>query len=228
MMDDDLQHSPDDIAALLAPLSKGYDVSYGEFHSKQHALWKRIGSKFNDLIAGILLGKPKGLYLSPFKAICKGVRDELIHFEGPNVYLDGLILNTTNKIATVKIDHHERADGRSGYGLRKSISLWLKMATGFSVAPLRIASLIGLAFSGLGFLAAIAFIIQRFTINAMPVGWSSLMVSTMILGGIQLLSIGIIGEYLGRVLLHVNGRQQTIVASTINTNNPSNDSKTSI
>lgn len=215
-MDDDLQHSPDDIPKLLATLGDRCDVCYAAFHVKQHALWKRLGSKFNDRVAVFLLGKPRGLYLSPFRAMASGVRDEIVKFTGPNVYLDGLILACTTRITSIKVDHHERADGQSGYSLRKSISLWLKMATSFSVLPLRLASLMGVAFSALGFLLALVFIIQRFTVNAMPVGWSSLMVASLVVGGIQLLALGVIGEYLGRVLRHVNASPQTVIESTAN------------
>lgn len=216
MMDDDLQHSPDDIPSLVAQLENGLDVCYASFRSKQHALWKRLGSRFNDLVACQLLGKPKGLYLSPFKAMISEIRDEVVLFTGPHAYLDGLILSATSRIGSIVIEHHARPDGQSGYGLRKSVSLWLKMATSFSIAPLRMASLLGLLFSGSGFVAAIAFVIQRFTINAMPVGWSSLIVSILIFGGIQLLALGIVGEYVGRILLYVNGRPQAVIESTRN------------
>ena len=217
-MDDDLQHDPMDILAIVDKLQEGHDVCYSRFRSRRHAWWKRAGSAFNDAVANHLLKKPKGLYLSPFKGMVSEVRDEIIDFSGPYVYLDGLILSTTNSIVTIELEHHERPDGKSGYSLRKSISLWLKMATSFSVAPLRVASVVGLVFSGFGFLAAIAFVIQRFTLNAMPVGWSSLMVSVLILGGIQLLALGIIGEYVGRVLLHVNGRPQAVIGAMSNIN----------
>lgn len=215
-MDDDLQHNPDDIPALLAALGDGYDVCYAGFHSKQHALWKKAGSALNDRMAVYLLGKPQGLYLSPFRAMVAGVREELVKFTGPNVYLDGLILATTTRITSIKIDHHARADGQSGYSLRKSISLWLKMATSFSVFPLRLASLMGIAVSMLGFLLALVFVVQRFTVNAMPVGWASLMVCVLITGGVQLLAIGVIGEYLGRALRHVNATPQAVIESTAN------------
>lgn len=217
MMDDDLQHDPKDITRIVDKLNQGFDVCYTQFKTKQHALWKQIGSKFNDLVANQLLNKPRGLYLSPFKGVIRSVRDEMIQFKGPYVYLDGLILATTNRIATVEIDHHNRFDGKSRYSLRKSVSLWLKMATSFSIIPLRIASILGLLFSIVGFMAAIALVVQRFTFNAMPVGWSSLIVTVLILGGLQLLALGLIGEYVGRVLLHVNGRPQAIIESTLNT-----------
>lgn len=215
-MDDDLQHDPMDVPSIVRKLEEGYDVCYSRFRTRQHAWWKRAGSTFNDAVANHLLSKPKGLYFSPFKGMTRGVLDEVIVFTGPYVYLDGLILSATTSITSIELEHHPRPDGASGYSLRKSISLWLKMATNFSVAPLRMASVIGLAFSGFGFLAAIALVIQKFTIDAMPVGWSSLIVSILILGGIQLLALGIIGEYVGRILLHVNGRPQAVVGKFAN------------
>ncbi len=223
IMDDDLQHNPFDVPRIVEQLEQGYDVCYTRFRSRQHPLWKRLGSIFNDAIATVLLKKPKGLYLSPFKGIVGGVRDEVIGFTGPHVYLDGLILSATRNITSIDLDHYARPDGKSGYSLRKSISLWLKMATSFSVAPLRLASLLGLFFSGFGFLAAIALVIQRFTLNAMPVGWSSIIVSVLILGGIQLLALGLIGEYVGRVLLHVNGRPQAVIGASCNTGQRTDD-----
>lgn len=220
MMDDDLQHDPQDISKILQKLRDGYDACYSRFRSRHHAPWKLVGSAFNDTVAQYLLKKPKGLYLSPFKGIVRGIRDEAVRFTGPHVYLDGLILSSTNNIASIELDHHERPDGKSGYSLSKSISLWLKMATSFSIAPLRLASVLGLIFSGFGFLSAVALVVQRFTLNVMPVGWSSLIVSVLILGGIQLLALGLIGEYVGRVLLHVNGRPQAVIGSTTNLGPP--------
>lgn len=216
MMDDDLQHDPADIPRIIEQLRNGHDACYARFRNRQHAYWKRAGSKINDWVAGWLLGKPRDLYLSPFKGIVGEVRDEVVRFRGPHVYLDGLILSATSDIVSIELDHHARPDGQSGYSLRKSISLWLKMATSFSVVPLRVASVMGMMFSALGFLAAVALVVQRFTINAMPVGWSSLIVSILILGGIQLMALGLIGEYVGRVLLHVNERPQVVVGDTLN------------
>lgn len=215
-MDDDLQHDPGDIPALIEALGDDYDVCYATFRSKRHAAWKRLGSAFNDRIANILLGKPKGLYLSPFKAFSRPIAREIADFTGPHVYIDGLILSSTSRITTVQTEHHKRLEGQSGYNLRKSISLWLKMATNFSVTPLRAASILGLTFALIGFLLAIGLVIQKFTLNVMPIGWSSLIVTLLFIGGIQLAALGIIGEYVGRILLHVNGRPQTVVAHTLN------------
>lgn len=214
-MDDDLQHSPDDIPLLLAELAQGgRDVVYARFKSRKHAAWKIAGSRINDLVAGYLMNKPRGLYLSPFRAMTAAIRDDILRYQGPYVYVDGLILSVTRNIGTVDVDHHDRYAGDSGYSLSKSVSLWLKMATNFSIVPLRITSFVGLCFAGLGFVLALALIIQKLTVDRMPIGWSSLIVTILIVGGVQLLALGMVGEYLGRVLLILNSRPQYVVGET--------------
>ena len=213
-MDDDLQHAPEDIPLLLAELAQGRDMVYARFKSRKHAGWKVAGSRLNDLVAGYLMNKPKGLYLSPFRAMTADIRDDILRYQGPYVYVDGLILSVTRNIGTVDVDHHERYAGDSGYSLRKSISLWLKMATNFSIVPLRITSFVGLCFAGVGFVLALVLIIQKLTLDRMPIGWSSLIVTVLIVGGVQLLALGMLGEYLGRVLLILNSRPQDVVGET--------------
>ncbi|CAN7433850.1 hypothetical protein LJR267_002888 [Paraburkholderia hospita] len=137
-MDDDLQHPPEAIDRMVRALGESYDVCYTTYLNRQHAAWKKAGSKFNDWVATRLLGKPKGLYLSSFKALRKEVVDEVIKYDGPYAYLDGLILDVTRSITTVDIHHQARHDGKGNYNLVRSLSLWLKMATSFSgvsIAP---------------------------------------------------------------------------------------------
>jgi undecaprenyl-phosphate 4-deoxy-4-formamido-L-arabinose transferase len=215
-MDDDIQHSPFEINLLLNGLVDGVDVVYGKFKNRNHAYWKILGSKFNNLVAGYLIQKPKELYLSPFRAMRKSIALDIIKYKGPYVYVDGLILSVTRSFASVEVNHYGRSVGASGYSFGKSLSLWLKMATNFSIAPLRLTSLAGIFFAGLGFLFAILFIIQKFMFNLMPNGWSSLMVAILIIGGMQLLALGMIGEYLGRVLLTINQKPQYVLAGSIN------------
>ena len=112
--------------------------------------------------------------------------------------------------------HHERQDGQSGYSLRKSISLWLQMATSFSVVPLRFVSLAGLTASALSFIFALAVVGRKLAVPDMAVGWPSLIVAILFMGGLQLLALGAIGEYVGRILLNVNNRPQYVVGGTIN------------
>jgi len=215
-MDDDLQHSPDDIARIVGVLDQGADVCYVQFKRRRHALWKRMGSRFNDQVASWLLRKPKGLYLSPFRGFVRGIRDEMLRYEGPFVYLDGLIVQSTSNIQTLQAEHYDRDDGKSGYSLSKSISLWMQMATSFSIKPLRVASLMGIAASGLGFISAAVLVVQKLIWPQTAVGWTSLIVAVLIMGGIQLLALGVVGEYVGRVLLNVSNRPQYVCGTVLN------------
>ena len=215
-MDDDLQHAPEDLPRILEALHGGADLCYAGFPEKHHALWKRFGSRFNDLVAQWLLKKPKGLYLSPYRGFIRDLSNEAIRYQGPFVYLDGLLLQGTNRIAAISVEHHPRSDGRSGYSLRKSISLWLQMATSFSVAPLRLVSLAGAVTSGIAFVMAIVTVIQKMITPQIAVGWTSLIVTILLIGGMQLLALGAIGEYVGRILLNAQKRPQFVVRSRIN------------
>lgn len=214
-MDDDLQHSPSNIVSLVETISDGNDAAYGKFISRNHPLWKRVGSKINDVFSAYLLDKDPSLYLSPFRAFSKDISVEIQRYEGPYVYIDGLIVGCTRKIVEVDVPHYERFSGKSSYGLRKSISLWLKMATSFSITPLRLTSMAGLFFSALGFFMAFLLIVQKFTTDAMPIGWSSIVVTILIIGGIQMMAIGMIGEYLGRALLTINRRPQYVIGDEV-------------
>jgi len=223
MMDEDLQHAPSDIPKLIEKIEAGADVCYTSFRNRQHAGWKRFGSKLNDRLATFLLNKPKDLYLSPFKAMRRVIRDEVIKYSGPSVYVDGLILAVTGNIASVEVDHHGRLAGESGFTLGKSVSLLLRMSTITSVAPLRLATLTGFALAALGALLAFAFALQALLLGDLPAGWPSLAVIILILGGVQLMALGIIGEYVGRVFLEVRKRPQFVVESTIGVENITKD-----
>lgn len=214
LMDDDLQHPPRAIGDMVRALAEGYDVCYTNYLNRQHAIWKRLGSKFNDWVATHLLGKPKGLYLSSFKAIRKEVVDEIVKYDGPYAYVDGLILDVTRSITTIAIEHQARHEGEGNYNLRRSFSLWMKMATSFSVLPLRIASYAGFALAALSLIMIIFVLAQKLIHPDLPAGWASLIATMLFIGGIQTLCIGVIGEYLGRTYLKLNHKPQFVVGST--------------
>ena len=138
------------------------------------------------------------------------------------MYVDGLLLQSTNaqRIQTVAVIHHTRSDGESGYSLRKSISLWLQMATSFSIVPLRLVSLAGAIASCLAFLVALAVLVQKLRYPDLAVGWASLIVTILFMGGLQLLALGAIGEYTGRVLLNINKRPQYLIGRSVNLRSP--------
>jgi glycosyltransferase involved in cell wall biosynthesis len=215
VMDDDLQHAPEDIARLYGSILQGHDLSYAAFRNPKHALWKRAGSLFRDLTARMLLGVPRGVRISSFKAMTAGVAREIARYEGPFPYVDGLALMATRNVANVEAEHHPRPDDLGNYGLRESIFLWTKVAMNFSVVPLRLASWLGLTFAALGFAFAGYLIFQKLAFDRIPVpGWSSLVVVILIVGGVQLLALGAIGEYLGRAYLHLNGKPQYVIKTT--------------
>jgi undecaprenyl-phosphate 4-deoxy-4-formamido-L-arabinose transferase len=215
VMDDDLQHAPEDIGKLYATIRNGSDLCYAAFQEPRQARWKTFGSRFRDFTARHLMGVPRGIRISSFKGISKDVACEAIKYDGPFPYVDGLLLMATSNVATVVVEHYERRDGRGNYGLSESIQLWTKVAINFSVLPLRIASWIGLAFAALGFLAAGYLIFQKLVYDQIPVpGWSSLIVVILIAGGVQLLALGAIGEYLGRAYVQLNRKPQYVIKAT--------------
>lgn len=215
-MDDDLQHNPADIVTLYNKIvNESFDVCYTKFLNREHKNWKILGSKFNDLVANILIEKPKELYLSPFRAMTKKVKDIIINYDGPYPYVDGLILSATKNISVVEVEHCKRFEGEGNYNFIKSVSLWTKMATGFSVLPLRLATYLGIIVSFCAFLLLFVFILQKFIYDSMPDGWTSIVVLILFFGGIQLLCIGIIGEYIGRTYLNINKKSQYLIRERI-------------
>lgn len=214
IMDDDLQHSPRYIGTLLEALDGGYDVCYTRYLNRQHELWKKAGSKFNDWVATYVLDKPKGLYLSSFKALDAGVVKEIIRYDGPYAYVDGLILDVTRSITSVDIEHKARHEGNGNYNLRRSLSLWLKMATSFSVLPLRAAMLVGFGLSLLSLIFLVVVIAQKILHPETQAGWASLIAAVLFIGGVQTFCIGMVGEYLGRAYLKLNRKPQFAIRTT--------------
>ncbi len=214
LMDDDLQHPPEAIPNMVQELVAGADVCYTRYANRQHAAWKIAGSRFNDLMASWLLAKPKGLYLSSFKALKRGMVDQIRSHEGPFAYLDGLILDITRRIATVEIQHGTRAYGEGNYSFKKSISLWLRMVTGTSIVPLRMVTLMGALIALLGFFGAVFIVISNFLYPAESKGWASIIVTILLVSGFQTLFIGVLGEYLGRIHLRLNNKPQYLFRFT--------------
>ncbi|MCE5194192.1 MAG: glycosyltransferase [Nitrospiraceae bacterium] len=216
MMDDDLQHSPKYIIQLFLKINEGFDVCYTKFKERKHSLWKVLGSAFNDKAATIMLGKPKKIYLSSFKAISSDVKNIIITYTGPFAYVDGLILMATNNLTSIEVEHYERHEGKGNYTFAKGIMLWMKMATIFSIVPLRIATFLGFISAIVGFILALILIIEKLTMNVPVRGWASLIVTVLIMGGIQLIALGAIGEYLGRIYININKKPQFVIKSKKN------------
>lgn len=214
-MDDDLQNPPEEVVRLYdhARLG-GWDVVYTRYAKKEHEGWRNLGSRFANWVADQLMDKPKGLYLSSFRCMSAMVVREVTRYSGPYPYIDGLIMQVTQRIASIEVAHYARAEGRSNYTMRRLIRLWLNLATNFSVLPLRLAIFAGAGMGALGFLLAIFVIIEAFT-RETPSGWASSMTLMLLIAGVQFLILGVMGEYVGRAFLSANGKPQGVVREVV-------------
>jgi len=215
-MDDDGQTPPLEMQKLIDKINEGYDIAYAKYGNKKHSSFRNIGSKFNDYMTVKLLGKPRNLYVSSYFAAKKYVIDEVIKYKNPYPYLGGLILRITRSIANVEVTHYDRLEGETTYSFRKLIQLWANGFTAFSVTPLRIASITGFLVSVGGLVFALYIIVNRFMNPYMAIGWSSLMAAVLVTNGVVLMSLGLIGEYIGRVYISANKSPQFIVKEEIN------------
>ena len=210
-MDDDLQNPPEEVVRLYdhARLG-GWDVVYTTYARKEHEGWRNLGSRFANRVADALLDKPRGLYLSSFRCCSALVVREVTKYGGPYPYIDGLIMQVTQRITTLEVKHFARAEGQSNYTMRRLVRLWLNLATSFSLLPLRLAMFAGAAMGVLGLLLALFVIIEAMFIET-PSGWASTMTVMLLIAGVQFLILGVMGEYLGRAFLSANGKPQGVV-----------------
>ncbi len=214
-MDDDLQNPISEVVKLFEHArAGGWDVVYTYYDQKQHAAWRNLGSRFANWVADRLLDKPRGLYLSSFRCMSAFVAEAVTRYEGPYPYVDGLIMQATQHIDRILVEHMPRASGQSGYTLRRLVRLWLNLFVNFSAMPLRISVIAGAVVGLLG-LAGFAVVVIEALLRAPPPGWASLMAGTFLLSGIQMMMLGIIGEYLGRLFLTVNGKPQSLVREVV-------------
>ena len=214
-LDDDGQTPADEVGKLLSKLEEGYDVVYASYDHKQHASWRNWGTKLNNKMTEIMLGKPKELSIPSYLAARRFVIDEMLSYTHCYPYVDGLILRTTRSICNVPVTHRAREDGESGYTLVKLIGLWMNGFTSFSVKPLRIASYCGAAAAVAGFIYFIIILIKHFVDSSIPEGWASTMAMMMLLGGVVLLVLGMIGEYIGRIYMCINASPQFVERQVI-------------
>jgi undecaprenyl-phosphate 4-deoxy-4-formamido-L-arabinose transferase len=211
IVDDDFQNPPHEIVKLVDEAKHGIDVVYSKYNKKEHHFLRNLGSWFNGAVSNWLLDKPKDLYLSSFKLICRDIVNEIIKYKGPSPYIDGLILRATNSISAVYVTHDKRHEGQSSYTLKKLISLWLNMFINFSIKPLRIFSLFGMVVTAISFIAAMVFILQKIINPDLQLGWTSVIVSILFFSGVQIVFLGLIGEYVGKHYLQSNGTPQWTV-----------------
>lgn len=218
-LDDDLQNPPEEIPRLLARLEEGYDVVYGTPNVRQHKRWRNVAARLVRYSLRSSMG-PVADSVSPFRALRTDLRDAFASFAGPDVSIDVLLSWTTSRFSAVEVEHAERGSGASTYSFRKLASLALTMLTGFSTRPLRLASLLGLVSTFLGLLVLV-YVVVRLVIEGNPVpGFPFLAAMIAIFSGTQLLTLGIIGEYLGRVHVRTMDRPAYAVRQQVGGGEP--------
>ena len=215
-LDDDGQTPADEVDKLLEKLEEGYDAVYAKYEHKQHSAFRNMGSKVNELMTRVMLNKPADLYVSSYFAVKKFVVDDMVRYENSYPYVIGLVLRATKNITNVTVNHREREEGSSGYTVKKLLGLWFNGFTAFSVKPLRIATAIGAVSAVVGFLYGAFTIIKRLVNPDVPMGFSSTMSAIVFFGGMIMLMLGLIGEYVGRIYISLNNSPQYVIIEIIN------------
>jgi undecaprenyl-phosphate 4-deoxy-4-formamido-L-arabinose transferase len=215
ILDDDGQNPPEELHRMWRHIQRtGDDVLYGRYRRKRHGMLRNLGSALHNRLAAWLIGKPAGLYLSSFKVMSRPLVNELTRTAGPAAYLDAAILRATARIGQVEVLHRERQHGRSGYTLGKLVRLSLAMCFGYSLWPLRLVLYAGvvLCLLSLGWFVALA--VQHLWLQPGGDAWGleALAVSMLCLSGVQLLSLGVVGEYIGRLWLRESGNPAFVVS----------------
>lgn len=210
-LDDDGQTPAIEVPKFIEKIEEGYDVVYAAYKRNMESAFRRFGSYVNSKMAEYMIGKPKNIAIQSYFAAKKFIIEEIIKYENAYPYIFGLIFRTTKNITNVEVNHRSRELGTSGYTLGKLIGLWMNGFTAFSVWPLRIATCMGVVCSLIGFILGIFFFIQKLMVPSVPLGYSSLICSIVFFGGLNLLMLGLVGEYIGRIYICLNRSPQFVV-----------------
>ncbi|MDE7478981.1 MAG: glycosyltransferase [Lachnospiraceae bacterium] len=210
-LDDDGQTPANEVGKLLDGIENGSDVIYASYENKQHNAFRNFGTWMNDIMTRIMLGKPKDLHLTSYFAAKRFVVDSMLQYENSYPYIIGLVLRATRNITNVPVNHRSRKVGTSGYTMKKLLALWFNGFTAFSILPLRIATVTGVTFAGAGFIYGLYTIVKKFINPEVPLGFSSLMAAVVFIGGMLMIMLGLIGEYIGRIYISINNSPQYVI-----------------
>lgn len=215
-LDDDGQNPPDEALRLFHYARENrLDVVFGFYEVKQHAAWRNAGSWLTNRMTDLALDKPAGLYLSSFRCVTAFVARQVTANSGPFPYIDGLLLQVTQRIGSLRVRHEERQAGASGYTMRRLGRLWLSTFVNFSVIPLRIATVLGILMAFCGFVAIGVVTWWWWSDRGPQFGWGSQMAALLTFSGVQLIILGLVGEYIGRMFITVNQRPQAVIREVI-------------
>lgn len=214
-IDDDLQNPPEEIPRLIAKLEEGFDVVYGTPVKEQHGLFRDLASIITKLVMQEAMGAKNARNVTAFKVFRTQLREAFSRYRSPHVSIDVLLTWGTQNFGSLTVRHDARKVGQSNFTFRKLVRHAINMLTGFSVVPLQLASLMGLAFAFLGLLALLYVLIDFFVEGSVVRGFPFLASIITIFSGVQLFALGIIGEYLARIHLRSMDRQPYTVRKSI-------------
>ena len=214
-LDDDGQTPANEVGKLLKGIEDGSDVVYAKYDVKQHNSFRNFGTWINDVMTRVMLGKPKELHLTSYFAAKRFVVDSMLKYENSYPYVIGLVLRATKNITNVPVHHRSREVGTSGYTMKKLFGLWFNGFTAFSILPLRVATAAGIICACAGFLYGIYTVIKKFVNPAVPLGFSAMMSAIVFIGGMLMLMLGLIGEYIGRIYISINNSPQYVICEEI-------------
>ncbi len=213
-MDDDLQHPPEELPKLLAAIDDAdLDLVYGAYQQKQHGAMKNTASRVVNQFYRLVFQSP--VTVTSFRVLRRQLLETIFSYALNFTFVDGLLAWNTRRIGEVKVSHHPRAKGRSGYPFGKLLTLALNLFTNFSLLPLQFVSLCGVGAAIGGLVLGLYYFIQHMTSSITVPGYASTIVSILVLGGLQLLGLGIMGEYVGRLHLNVNHKPQYSVRNVV-------------
>ncbi|WP_418668388.1 glycosyltransferase [Allofournierella sp.] len=217
-LDDDGQCPMGQLWDLLAPIEKGSaDSAVARYPKKKESAFKRFGSKVNARTDEWLLGKPQELQISNFSAHRRFVIDEAVRSETAYPYFWGLVLRSTSHVVNVEMEERERLAGRGHFNFRRSFAMWLDGFTACSIKPLRLADILGLLCAAGGFGFGIYAIIRKLVDPArIDAGYSSIIASIFFVGGVLMILLGLVGEYVGRIYMGINKVPQYVIRESWN------------
>lgn len=222
-LDDDGQTPADECDKLIKALEDGADVAYARYSKKKHSLFRNFGSYVNEEMARIMLDKPKELIVSSYFAAKRYIVNDMIRYENSYPYVIGLVLRSTKNIVNVDVNHRSREVGKSGYTLSKLLGLWMNGFTSFSVKPLRIATVMGVLSAIAGFIYGIVIIVQKFVLPDRVQGFASLAALLVFFGGMIMIMLGLIGEYVGRIYISMNASPQYVIKEIVRNDESTSD-----
>ena len=214
-IDDDLQHPPEEIPRLVSKLSEGYDVVYGRPAARSHNVWRNISSRIFKSTLKVVLGAEMGAQSSAFRAFRTILRSGFTNFTDAELSIDVLLSWSAARVTHILVDHQERHVGKSGYSLRKLMSLAFNMLIGYSTLPLRIASIVGLTTSLLGICMFFYVLIRRLLQTTYVPGFAFIASEIALFAGLQLFAIGVIGEYVARLHFRTMGKPPYVIREEV-------------